>query len=435
MPGARLPDPSHVKLNSGQWTLRLVIPPRFPICAHTSSDPLGSNHFFISLSLHFPGRKPLNTFTFIDCGATDSVMSDTFVQRHSLPLTLHDEPTPVYTVDNRPLSSGLVTHDVIANLRVQAHSENIRLGVISMPYPVILGLDWLRKHNPSVGWARGQLALSCCGTDYTLVPAVGTGLHPTQSAPLPPALCSTTSFAGLGLRLSCKVVISPTSLSMPIDLPTYKVPLAAKPLMTLLPGHCQDEIPDSKLNVAFVSSTRFWKYAKSGEASVIWYSPNYHVGSARLASLSLGDNLSPDTSSGPLPSDSPPTHLSEQDLATYKLIPEKYHEHFDVFSPTEVNHLPPHWPYDVAIDLEEGKSPPFRPIYSLSREERAELFDYIETHLKKGFIRRSTSSAASPILFIRRKTGQLRLCVDYRALNTITKKNCYPIPLVHDLLD
>lgn len=63
------------------------------------------------------------------------------------------------------------------------------------------------------------------------------------------------------------------------------------------------------------------------------------------------------------------------------------------------------------------------------------MFNYIETHLKKGFIWRSTSSAASPILFIRCKTGQLCLCVNYRALNAITKKNQYPIPLIHDLLD
>lgn len=162
-----------------------------------------------------------------------------------------------------------------------------------------------------------------------------------------------------------------------------------------------------------MSHTHFQKYARSGNTAVIWYSPNHLVNSARLASLSLGDN--PPLVSVPAhPSYNPvPPQLSEQELVAYCLVPNKYHNYFDVFSPTEVDTLPPHRPYDIAIDLEEGKSPPFGPTYSLSQEERVELFNYIETHLKKGFIWRSTSSAASPILFIRCKTGQLRLCVNY----------------------
>jgi hypothetical protein len=69
------------------------------------------------------------------------------------------------------------------------------------------------------------------------------------------------------------------------------------------------------------------------------------------------------------------------------------------------------------------------------QSEREELFKYIETNLSKGFIRRSESPAASPILFVKKKTGELRLCVDYQKLNNITRKNCYPLPLVSDLLD
>ena len=55
--------------------------------------------------------------------------------------------------------------------------------------------------------------------------------------------------------------------------------------------------------------------------------------------------------------------------------------------------------------------------------------------LSKGFIRRSKSPAGAPILFIKKKDGSLRLCVDYRGLNRVTKKNRYPIPLVSNLLD
>ena len=73
--------------------------------------------------------------------------------------------------------------------------------------------------------------------------------------------------------------------------------------------------------------------------------------------------------------------------------------------------------------------------YSLSQDEWKALFEYIEHNLSKGFIRRSTSSAASPILFIKQKTGDLCLCVDYWGLNAITKKNRYPLPLTNNLID
>ena len=98
--------------------------------------------------------------------------------------------------------------------------------------------------------------------------------------------------------------------------------------------------------------------------------------------------------------------------------------------------IPPlHRPFDHTIPIEEGKKPPFGPIYSLSETEFKALKDYLEENLKKGFIRPSESPAAAPILFVKKKDGSLRLCVDYRGLNKITIKNRYPLPLIAELLD
>jgi hypothetical protein len=60
---------------------------------------------------------------------------------------------------------------------------------------------------------------------------------------------------------------------------------------------------------------------------------------------------------------------------------------------------------------------------------------YIEANLANGFIQRSSSPAAAPILFAKKKDGGLRLCVDYRALNLATVKNRYPLPLISEMLD
>ncbi|SOV07143.1 uncharacterized protein UDID_18780 [Ustilago sp. UG-2017a] len=117
------------------------------------------------------------------------------------------------------------------------------------------------------------------------------------------------------------------------------------------------------------------------------------------------------------------------------IIPQEYHQYLDVFSRVQADKLPPHRTYDHQIPLEEGKSPPFGPIYSLSEHELKTLREYLEENLAKGFISPSNSPAASPILFVKKKDGSLRLCVDYRGLNRITIRNRYPLPLIDELLD
>ncbi|SOV04549.1 uncharacterized protein UDID_17124 [Ustilago sp. UG-2017a] len=117
------------------------------------------------------------------------------------------------------------------------------------------------------------------------------------------------------------------------------------------------------------------------------------------------------------------------------IIPQEYHQYLDVFSRVKADKLPPHRTYDHQIPLEEGKSPPFGPIYSLSEHELKTLREYLEENLAKGFISPSDSPAASPILFVKKKDGSLHLCVDYRGLNRITIRNRYPLPLIDELLD
>ncbi len=83
-------------------------------------------------------------------------------------------------------------------------------------------------------------------------------------------------------------------------------------------------------------------------------------------------------------------------------VPEKYHSFINVFVDKEATQLPPHQDQDIAIELEEGKTPPLSPIYSLTPMEKEVLHSYISDNLVKGFICPSTSSAASPILFVKK---------------------------------
>ena len=116
-------------------------------------------------------------------------------------------------------------------------------------------------------------------------------------------------------------------------------------------------------------------------------------------------------------------------------LPEVLKEFADLADEDKAYELPDHGPDDHAIDLEPGKKPPYGPIYSLSEDELKVLRAYLDKHLKNGFIRPFTSSAGAPILFVKKKNGTLRLCVDYRGLNLLTIKNRYPLPLIGESLN
>ena len=85
---------------------------------------------------------------------------------------------------------------------------------------------------------------------------------------------------------------------------------------------------------------------------------------------------------------------------------------------------------EYTIDLEDGKQPCYRPIYSLGLVELETLKTYIKTYLKTGFIWRSKFPTSASILFDKKSDSSFRLCVDYLGLNNLTIKNQYPLPLI-----
>jgi hypothetical protein len=97
--------------------------------------------------------------------------------------------------------------------------------------------------------------------------------------------------------------------------------------------------------------------------------------------------------------------------------------------------LPPVREIDHRIELVEGSRPPAKRAYRLSPDELKELHSQLTDLLKRGFIRPSKSPYAAPILFVKKANGELRMCLDFRALNELTVKNRYPLPLIEDLLD
>ncbi|TYK01903.1 putative gag-pol polyprotein [Cucumis melo var. makuwa] len=106
----------------------------------------------------------------------------------------------------------------------------------------------------------------------------------------------------------------------------------------------------------------------------------------------------------------------------------------DVF-PKELPELPPHREVEFAIELEPDTVRISRAPYRMAPAELKELKVQLQELLDKGFIRSSVSPWGAPVLFVKKKDGSMRLCIDYRELNKVTVKNRYPLPRIDDLFD
>jgi hypothetical protein len=95
--------------------------------------------------------------------------------------------------------------------------------------------------------------------------------------------------------------------------------------------------------------------------------------------------------------------------------------------------LPPKRDIYFSIDLMPGAAPVSKTPYRMSMPELKELQMQLEELLKKGYICPSVSPWGAPVLFVKKKDGTLRLCIDFRQLNKVTVKNKYPFPRIDDL--
>ncbi|GJV37505.1 putative reverse transcriptase domain-containing protein [Tanacetum coccineum] len=116
-----------------------------------------------------------------------------------------------------------------------------------------------------------------------------------------------------------------------------------------------------------------------------------------------------------------------EDVPTVRDFPEIF--------PEDLSGLPPTRQVEFQIDLIPGVAPVARAPYRLAPSEMKELSEQLKELSDKGFIRPSSSPWGAPVLFVKKKDGSFRMCIDYRELNKLTVKNRYPLPRIDDLFD
>nr|GFC21795.1 putative reverse transcriptase domain-containing protein [Tanacetum cinerariifolium] len=108
---------------------------------------------------------------------------------------------------------------------------------------------------------------------------------------------------------------------------------------------------------------------------------------------------------------------------------------FSEVFPKDLPGLPQTRQVEFQIDLIPGVAPVARAPYRLAPSEMKELSDQLQELSDKGFIRPSSSPWGAPVLFVKKKDGLFRMCIDYRELNMLTVKNRYPLSRIDDLFD
>lgn len=310
------------------------------------------------------GDKRVPTYALADSGAEGRAFVDeSWARDRNLPLFPLRNPFALKVFDGSETDSGQVTHYVQCGMRIHDHFERkTRFYVTRLAhYPIVLGLPWLKEHDPVTGWGANSMLFN---SDYC--------------------------------RRNCNTPLRPTKIKALNDVPAKSRPK----YLPDRPGALKDR------DIAKVSLRACTAYARR----------KYEMFAISIEDIEAALKGQPSV-----------------DLDQY--LPEEFKDFKDVFSPKEMERLPPHRPYDHDINLQGGKTPPFGPLYPMSREELTVLKEWLEENLRKGFIRPSSSPAASPVLFVKKPGGGLRFCVDYRALNAITVKDRYPLPLTKESLN
>ena len=278
-------------------------------CSHSLGTSIDDISF--PISIHFKSIS-IRFLALLDSRATTCFMDEMFLHKPKFSVVRFSKPIPMEVIDGRMLSFGAITEATVPLIsQLGEHQEVLTFYVIASPrYPIILGLSWLKEHNPIVDWCNHSIIF-----------------------------------------------------------------------------------PHTSLEVQAVSH--------------VAVTTKKMVHSASVSSSSM--------------------------KTTTDSLSSKYEEFGDVFEKKNVDRLPEHRPYDCPIDLQEGASPPFGPIYGLSEPELQALRTYLDENLEKGFIQPSKSPTGAPILLVEKE--RWLLCADYRGLNKITVRNRYPLPLILELLD
>ena len=324
----------------------------------------------------------------MDTGATECYMDGRVSSKFADVTQAHAKPIELRLFDGKPSSSGPLTSYVDLPLMCSAKQESIptRFNITKLQgADIVLGSRWMAQHRVNLDLAGRKITFN--GNDH--------------DADYP----SSTELRGVsqGRRSTGKTSTYPNNI--PISEPKYTF--------------VEPRLPTSNLAEVEPSSPL--------------------TSSLSAVTETIQDELSSEILEFKA---TQPQFVEPQDEADYLAettelrtqVPREYHDFFDIFrAKAGTETLPPHRDYDMRIDLiPSAKLAPAK-LYQLTEAERQTLLETLEQETHAGRIRPSNAAFGSPMFFVPKKDGRLRMVVDYRHLNSNTINDSYPLPLINQI--
>jgi hypothetical protein len=337
----------------------------------------------------------------IDCGAMGCFIDIEWATLNYIPTRALTNPIPVYNVDGTTNDAGMITDITDVILRYENHSEHTQLAVTRLgKQSMILGYNWLCNHNPEINWQTKDVKMSWCPQQCTTCQVEDKREAKIRKSTTPQInACRAGAFP-----MMVEEVDEDESSHMNTD---------------ETDEGAQDTCPAFDDNL-------------DGEVN------NFTIGEDDHVFMTMVHPVNPHHFV--CASSTVSRHLAEAFAKNSKLkgfediVPTTLHEYVDIFSETAFDSLPEHRKWDHAIELEREPSPGSRKVYPMTLTEQMEMDAFLKEALATGHIRQSKSPLGAPVFFIKKKDGKLHFVQDYRALNAITRKNRYPLPLIDDLI-
>ena len=323
----------------------------------------------------------LNVNALLDSGASNDFISTRFVNDNAIKyVKINPIATRIATKVETPIS---IIGKVTLYMTYQGIKEYRDFYVLDLDkYDVILGMKFLKDKNPQVNWNTFQVKMNTFNDNLGDISSKDFGNEEVFN----------NLFKKLQLEMD-------------------------KKLQDLKFNHYRNE--DNNTNITSNNKD------SNEEVKVIEYNNCMKDVQKNESCLVLVNEIQQHDSNSNNNIDNIQNNKIEEVIETFK----------DVFPEQLPNDLPPQRSIEHEIKLNKDSEPPNRSPYRLSFTEQDELKKQLKTLLDGKLIRPSSSPFGSPVLFVKKKSGELRMCIDYRALNNITVKNRYPLPRVDDLLD